>query len=114
MIEHVRALTLRLLGLDDSAIVDAGRPLREFGLDSLVAIELRNALAGSLQCSLPPTLAFDYPTINTIAGHLEQRLFPVEAAAIEPVASQDLVTIRDLSDADAEAILLAELDVGGP
>ena len=114
LLEHVRALTLRLLGLDDSAIVDAGRPLREFGLDSLVAIELRNALAASLQCSLPSTLAFDYPTINTLARHLEQRLFPVEAAPIEPARVAGLATIRDLSDADAEAILLAELDAGGP
>ena len=70
-------------------IIEAERPLRELGLNSLVAIELRNALAASLQCNLPSTLAFDYPTISALARHLEQRLFPAEAVAIEPTAAPE-------------------------
>ena len=86
LVEHGRSITLRVLGLDAATIVDAGRPLKEFGLDSLTAIELRNALARSLVCALPPTLAFDYPTLDALATHLERRLFPVEAVSIEPAA----------------------------
>ena len=113
LVEHGRSIALRVLGLDAATIVDAGRPLKEFGLDSLTAIELRNALARSLAYALPPTLAFDYPTLDALATHLEGRLFPVEAVSIEPAVSAEIAAIRDLSDADAEAQLLAELGAGG-
>ncbi|HET7771595.1 MAG TPA: SDR family NAD(P)-dependent oxidoreductase, partial [Chloroflexota bacterium] len=40
-VKQVSALALRVLGLDPSTSVDPGRPLQEFGLDSLMAVELR-------------------------------------------------------------------------
>ena len=45
------------------------------GFDSLMAIELRNHLAGTLAHQLPATLLFDYPTLNALANYLEQELF---------------------------------------
>ncbi|MFT5684278.1 MAG: acyl transferase domain-containing protein/acyl carrier protein, partial [Myxococcota bacterium] len=52
-------------------------PLRELGLDSLMAIDLRNALSTALDRTLPATLAFDHPTLTAL------RAFLTEA---EPVA----------------------------
>ncbi len=67
-------LRLRSLGLDANTAVEDTRPLKELGLDSLMAVELRNALSQSLGCSLPATLAFDYPTVATLATHLVGKL----------------------------------------
>jgi amino acid adenylation domain-containing protein len=68
--EHVRRQAMRVLGLDDPRAIDADRPLAELGLDSLTAVELRNALATATGRVLPATLLFDYPTVASLADYL--------------------------------------------
>jgi acyl transferase domain-containing protein/acyl carrier protein len=113
LVEHVRLSALGVLGIDDETLIEAGRPLREVGLDSLVAVELRNSLSRSLECALPATLAFDYPTLNALADYLERRLFPIEPKAMAAPVSSEAEAIRELSEDDAEAQLLAELNMAG-
>lgn len=59
------------------AEVAAGQPLMEAGLDSLGAVELRNALCAAFTMELPATLTFDYPTINTLAAFIAGELLLV-------------------------------------
>ena len=51
------------------------QPLTEMGMDSLMAVELRNLLRGSLQQSLPATLVFDYPTVLALSDFLAIQIF---------------------------------------
>jgi acyl carrier protein len=54
--------------------IDPLRPLREIGLDSLMALELRNQLMQATGVALPATLVFDHPTVSALARELEQHL----------------------------------------
>ena len=61
----------------------AGQPLMEAGLDSLGAVELRNALGAAFSTELGPTVTFDHPSISALAAHLAT-LPGLAAAAEEP------------------------------
>ena len=116
MIAHLSSRTLHVIGLEEATLVDPTLPLKELGLDSLMAVELRNALAHSLARSLPATLLFDYPTLDALADYLlgvlalSETAKPrrVEAADEEP--NSGATAIAGLSDDDAEALLLKELE----
>lgn len=78
----VRAYAAEALGQADAAQVPSGRPFKEQGFDSLMAMELRNALSERLGQRLPATLAFDYPTVDALAAHLlREVLSPGQAKA---------------------------------
>ncbi len=51
-------------------------PLMASGLDSLGAVELRNALQAQLPAGaeLPATLLFDYPSINAVSGYIASQV----------------------------------------
>ena len=53
------------------------------GLDSLGAVELRNALEGALGISLPGTLVFDYPSAGAILSYVTSKM---PAAVVEEEA----------------------------
>jgi hypothetical protein len=111
----VEERVVKALGLDPSRSPDRGRPLQELGLDSLLAIELRNVLSNGLGLPrrLPATLLFDYPSITAITDYLAGELLPVEdelTAASARKSQAELAEIRDLTDEEAEAMLLEELN----
>ncbi|HRI68674.1 MAG TPA: SDR family NAD(P)-dependent oxidoreductase, partial [Polyangium sp.] len=71
-----------VLGLAGADAVPVDKPLQVLGLDSLMAVELRNRLAARAETTLPATLAFDYPTPEAIAGLLLRKAFAdVETSA---------------------------------
>jgi acyl carrier protein len=66
----VRAEVVKVLALPPETLPDPRRPLQEMGLDSLMAVELRNNLGGLVGRPLSATLLFDFPTIETLGAHL--------------------------------------------
>ena len=62
-----------VLGMTPGA-VDASRPFRDLGFDSLTAVELRNQLAVVSGLRLPATLVFSYPTPAALADFLRTRM----------------------------------------
>ena len=57
------------LGVRPEAI-DARRPLASYGLGSLQAVTLAGELEAWVGRPVPPTIAYDYPTIAALARHL--------------------------------------------
>jgi acyl transferase domain-containing protein/acyl carrier protein len=115
--QFVRDQVVTVLGLPPAQFIDPQQGLREFGIDSLVSIELKNRLQSAVERPLPATLVFDHPTISALVEYIERRLFgdgPAEDqdAAGSPAAEiQDTVSagLDSLSDDEAEAVLLDEL-----
>ena len=63
----------RLVSSTVSMEVPRDQPLMEAGLDSIAAVELRNAVSAQFGVELPATVTFDYPTINALALYISQR-----------------------------------------
>ncbi len=72
LLAHVRDRVIKVLGLDPSHPVGGRQPLNELGIDSLMAVELRNLLGSdlALKRALPATLVFDHPTIEALTEYL--------------------------------------------
>ncbi|AUX47814.1 uncharacterized protein SOCE26_093380 [Sorangium cellulosum] len=72
----VRADVAAALLLPEAAEIPADCPLRELGMDSLMAVNLRHELSARTGQPVPSTLAFDYPTVQEIARYVLDDLLP--------------------------------------
>lgn len=90
--------------LRSTEAIDHDRPMESLGLDSLMALELRNRLEASLGTTLPVALVWAYPTITDLAGALCERLG--YAPALESTAAE-VISDTDLSDEEMD--LLSDL-----
>jgi NADPH:quinone reductase-like Zn-dependent oxidoreductase/acyl carrier protein len=112
---NVRGVVVRALGLDPAQTVDHQQPLSELGLDSLMAVEIRNALGIPLGRTLPVSLLYDYPTIEALTGYLAQQIPGFEQDTTPPADpppsdGQAMATLQHATEAEAEALLLKELE----
>lgn len=73
--QELQALLSGLIG----SLVLADQPLMEAGLDSIGAVELRNAVSAKFGVELPATVTFDYPTAADLARFVVQRSSPATA-----------------------------------
>ncbi len=91
LLELIQSEIATVLGLKVKDAVDPKRPLRELGLDSLMAVELRNRLAAVTGLRLPVTLVFDHPTPSALAKLLRTKIVGDRASASPPVPVRGLL-----------------------
>jgi NAD(P)-dependent dehydrogenase (short-subunit alcohol dehydrogenase family)/acyl carrier protein len=117
LLNELHALAAQVLGLAPSRTIDADRPLQELGLDSLMAVEFRNALGQALGETFSATVVFDHPTLNALINYLAARLpmLAIPDEHLENSRGQEkeqlrlLEEVEQLSDKEIEAFLAAEL-----
>ena len=85
-LEHyVRSELAAVLRLNANTPLDAYTRLFDFGLDSLMAVELKNKLEAQLACALRATVIFDYPTLAVLLPYLYHDILGyTEAPALQP------------------------------
>ena len=94
----VRDRALRALGVDPAKPVDPRTPLGDLGLDSLLAVDLRNTLGSALGKPLPATLLFDHPSIEALTDYLLSEVlhFGDEAQGVSPDVAPAVPAVREL------------------
>ncbi len=110
-ISQISQEVTKILGVENLEAFDLESGFGELGLDSLATVELRNKLQDSYELKLPTSAIFDYPTISAMAEYLLSVLFNQEQLPEVLVNDQLVATnLEQLSEAEAEALLIAELD----
>ena len=105
-----------VLGHAEAGQLDPRVPLRNFGLDSLMALSLSKALARGVGRALPPALLFNYPSIEEVSDYLLNQLAcdgptstsaPASAPAV--VSGISLAEITRLSEQELGAAVDEEI-----
>ena len=74
----IQAKVMEILGITDASVVDTTSAISDFGLDSMMSVELRNELQDLVGMELPGTLLFDYPTIQALTTYLLDEVLDIE------------------------------------
>ncbi|MCV7195283.1 type I polyketide synthase, partial [Mycobacterium angelicum] len=90
----VVSTTATVLAHPDPASLNPQRPFKDLGIDSLTALELRNALTQQSGLTLPSTLVFDHPTPAAIAEYVLTQISDTADASI-PVHALPAAAVDD-------------------
>jgi acyl transferase domain-containing protein/acyl carrier protein len=121
---HIRKQAARVLAIDESTLPDPRRTLNELGFDSLTAVEFANRVGRSIGQTLNASVLFDYPTLESLAGHVVRDMLELEtdvlqlAAGLEPAVDEEQMQavsdVEEMSEDEMEAIVMRQLErLGG-
>jgi myxalamid-type polyketide synthase MxaB len=110
LIGHLRSTVAGVLGWNSPDQVGPRQKLFDLGMDSLTSVELRTRLEGSLGCSLPLTVAFDYPSVEALADFVAQQLGLLDEEPAPPgveseEVDEDAERLAAMSDEEVESLL---------
>jgi myxalamid-type polyketide synthase MxaE and MxaD len=114
---HLQEQIAHVLRLSPSR-VDRQTPLTALGIDSMMALELRNRLEASLGVTLSATMVWSYPTIEALAPHLAQKMDVSLEPAVESQAgsrvddagkARVVAALEGLSEDGMKALLAEKL-----
>ncbi|MBG1266945.1 type I polyketide synthase [Nostoc sp. WHI] len=98
LMTYIRSQIAKVVGLKSLEEVEPRQRLFDLGLDSLVAVELKNWLERGLGKSLRSTLIFDYPTVEALVDYLIQDVLSMEFYS---TSKQELPTVAEGTELSA-------------
>jgi|LakMenEpi03Aug12_release.lakeMendotaPanAssembly.Ray.scaffolds.fasta_scaffold01747_3 acyl transferase domain-containing protein len=124
-LQHALAVVLQF---PSGQLPDRTRGFFDMGMDSISSVDFRLSLENLVAKTLPPSIVFDYPTIDTLTTHLLTKIFAQERPSVvenQPIskdkhssktAKQDKLSstsptkIEELSDDELALLIDQELD----
>ncbi|VBA44521.1 Narbonolide/10-deoxymethynolide synthase PikA2, modules 3 and 4 [Mycobacterium attenuatum] len=85
-----------MLAHPDPTTIDADRPFKDLGIDSLTALELRNNLAQHTGLTLPATLVFDHPSPHALARYLIALITNTDSSSSTPALNDYAKQVQHL------------------
>jgi len=113
---QVQVQVANVLGLQEPQAVDVQQGFFDLGMDSLTSIELKNQLQTSLNCPLPATLLFKYPTIEKLVDYLVAEVLDLdirERADDSDSAEKATIAkpvVEEISEDELEKLIDAEFE----
>ena len=103
--DHLRQEVARVLGLSVSKL-DANQPLSTLGIDSLMAVELKNRIESDLQVAVPLIKVIQDPSVAELAALLLSQL-----AGVDPLA-ETAIRPPTAAPGKGDSLLLSILALG--
>ncbi len=103
--DYIRTQVAEILGFHSPDSVDPRQGFFRMGMDSIMTMQLRNRLETALGHSLPPTVAFEYPTVDSLVDFLAGIVLKAAPPAIQPASAPEK---QELNDVDTEREELSE------
>ncbi|MFD0373631.1 SDR family NAD(P)-dependent oxidoreductase, partial [Streptomyces sp. NPDC127114] len=103
LLDLVRTQLAAVIGRDSADGIDQDQPFKNLGVDSLLAVQLRNRLNAATGLRLPATLVFDHPTTAAVVDFtLALARERAESAAPQPAA----VAVAPRTDEDDPIVIV--------
>jgi acyl transferase domain-containing protein/acyl carrier protein len=115
--QYLQTEVAQILGISSSELPSPEIGFNDLGMDSLMAVELKQRLEKTLSCSLPFIIAFDYPNIEALTDYLATEIFQwnfveVDDSELYEESEEDSSMPSDIKDIEESiAQELAQLNV---
>jgi len=96
--KHIPSQVAKILGLNSAEDIEFSQSLFEIGMDSLMAVELKDLLETDVGHSLRSTLLFDYPTVDALTDYLTKEVLSTD------------VSEKTVKDTDIQSEILSEVE----
>ncbi|KAB8314798.1 type I polyketide synthase [Tolypothrix campylonemoides VB511288] len=111
LMSFVQEQIAKILRIKQAYSIEPRQRLFDLGIDSLMAVELKNLLESQLNCSLSSTLVFDYPTPQVLVDYLmsqilssDDQLYELEIQEAPDNLDTNAIDLDQLSQDELEAL----------
>ncbi|NEO42201.1 MAG: acyltransferase domain-containing protein [Moorea sp. SIOASIH] len=122
LIAYIQDEVSKLLGLQGSKRPSIEQGFFEIGMDSLMAIELKNNLEANLLVPLPDTLTFEFSNIVSLGEYIAKKILDLEIVAHDQLKTKNneekdkgkyqevSANLKELSEQEIEDLINQELE----